>query len=51
MSDEVSQFVGVDWSGADGEPAQRAAIWLAVVRDGTLCELTPGLTRLEAVER
>jgi hypothetical protein len=51
VSDEVSQFVGVDWSGADGDPAQRAAIWLAVVRDGVLCELTPRLTRAEAVER
>ena len=51
MSDEVSQFVGVDWSGADGDAAQRAAIWLAVVRDGVLCELTPRLTRAEAVER
>jgi hypothetical protein len=51
MSDEVSQFVGVDWSGAEGAAAQRAAIWLAVVRDGVLCELTPGLTRGEAVQR
>ncbi|MDX6644284.1 MAG: hypothetical protein QOK40_11 [Miltoncostaeaceae bacterium] len=51
MSDEVSQFVGVDWSGADADAAQRAAIWLAVVRDGELCELTPRLTRVEAVER
>jgi hypothetical protein len=51
VSDEVSQFVGVDWSGADGAPAQRAAIWLAVVREGALCELTPRLTRAEAVER
>jgi len=51
MSDEISQFVGVDWSGAEGDAAQRESIWLAVVRDGALCELTPRLTRAEAVER
>jgi hypothetical protein len=51
VSDEVTQTIGVDWSGAGPVSAQRAAIWLAVVRDGVLCELTPGLSRAEATRR
>ena len=50
MSQDGMQFVGVDWSGAGPAAAQRTAIWTAVVRDGVLCELSSGRTRLEATE-
>lgn len=50
MSREGTQFVGVDWSGAGPAVAQGRAIWTAVVRQGVLCDLSNGRTRLEATE-
>jgi hypothetical protein len=48
MSETGTRFVGVDWSGAGPDGAQRRAIWTAVVRDGALRELSDGRTRAEA---
>jgi PAS domain-containing protein len=41
---------GVDWSGARAVEAQRRHIWVAVVEDGELVELSAGRTREETVE-
>jgi hypothetical protein len=40
-----SCFVGIDWSGAASEQAQRMSIWLAEYRNGTLSRLRHGFTR------
>lgn len=50
MSDDATQFVGVDWSGATPARDQRKAIWIAVVHNGILKDLSDGRTRAEATE-
>lgn len=43
------QTIGVDWSGAHSQTTQRGAIWVAVVRQGQLVELSSGRTRDETM--
>ncbi len=43
------QAIGVDWSGAHSTTTQRRAIWVAVVREGELVELSSGRDRDETI--